>query len=334
MYSIVQDKNRILTFDFLKGLGIILVVLGHITRNHNLFNCIFVFHMPLFFFISGMLYKEKERFVYKQFKSLMLPYFIFSILSFLYWYFIELKFRTKQEGTSTFEQLTNIVYPMNMDGSYEFNAVLWFLPCLFITSLSYHLFRCITSKTTYTLILLGVIVLLASLIKLKIPLYISELFCALPFYICGVLFNKYKNRWSSTHKMNRIIIGLVILLMVFSIVIFCSIRNDMKNGLYSHGYVAFFIIAISVILGLYGIVANIQRANMLQWFGINSLCIMLIHEPIKRIIIKLYSMLISSDVDIVRESWVHSIIMLIIIIAIVSVFTILINKYARFVLGK
>lgn len=47
------DSNRIVSFDILKGVGILLVILGHIEIPYMLKIVIYSFHMPLFFFVSG-----------------------------------------------------------------------------------------------------------------------------------------------------------------------------------------------------------------------------------------------------------------------------------------
>ncbi len=332
----IDHSNRIATYDFLKGIGILLVVLGHITHNDMLWRSIFAFHMPLFFFLSGILYKDKEQFVYKQLKALMFPYFVFSILSFLYWYFIELRFRELKDGTNVLDQLINIIFPMNIEGSYEFNAVLWFLPCLFVTSLSYHFYQRLDIKKYSDLILLLLSLLCASFIKIKLPFFISEMFCSLPFYICGAILNKNKNQLSllTEKKIPCMITGLVLLPVVFFIVITFFVRTNMKTGFYSHGYAVAFICALALVFGLYLLVRELKKQRVLQWLGMNSLCIMLIHEPIKRIIIKVYSVLLSQDVDYIRESIWHSMVLLLIIVTIVSLITIVINKYANFLLGK
>ena len=46
--------------DIAKGIGIILVVLGHANLNMVLTNIIYLFHMPLFIFISGYLDKDQR----------------------------------------------------------------------------------------------------------------------------------------------------------------------------------------------------------------------------------------------------------------------------------
>lgn len=44
--------KRIEYIDILKGIGIILVVLGHVTQDKQVFQLIYAFHMPLFFFVG------------------------------------------------------------------------------------------------------------------------------------------------------------------------------------------------------------------------------------------------------------------------------------------
>lgn len=48
--------KRIEYLDYAKGIGIILVVLGHILIKGNIKIYIYSFHMPLFFIISGYLF--------------------------------------------------------------------------------------------------------------------------------------------------------------------------------------------------------------------------------------------------------------------------------------
>lgn len=51
------DSNRIVSFDILKGGGILLVILGHIQIPYMLKTVIYSFHMPLFFFVSGCFFR-------------------------------------------------------------------------------------------------------------------------------------------------------------------------------------------------------------------------------------------------------------------------------------
>ena len=85
--EIKTKKNRIDYFDIAKGMGMILVIIGHMPlKNRYLINFIYSFHMPLFFIISGYFfkYRENKECIKNIFKKLILPYFITCILIILY----------------------------------------------------------------------------------------------------------------------------------------------------------------------------------------------------------------------------------------------------------
>lgn len=75
----LKDRDR--TLDLLKGVGIILMVLGHMHFNASFERYIFGFHMPLFFVVSGYLYNNKRtlgKTILEKAKSLLIPYFVFG----------------------------------------------------------------------------------------------------------------------------------------------------------------------------------------------------------------------------------------------------------------
>ena len=84
-----MNNKRFEWIDILKGIGIILVVVGHsnfsfakATTAMFIQKYIYSFHMPLFFFVSGYLFvKDKysnfKRFLRVKTKTLMIPYFFF-----------------------------------------------------------------------------------------------------------------------------------------------------------------------------------------------------------------------------------------------------------------
>src|SRR5690242_21649611 len=85
--------------DFAKGLGISLVVFGHTLRgliHSNVMTWtsttsfvdawIYAFHMPLFFFLSGLfLFRSKEKpwkeFIWDKIRGLAYPYFVWSAVT-------------------------------------------------------------------------------------------------------------------------------------------------------------------------------------------------------------------------------------------------------------
>lgn len=94
----VKIKPRLSVIDLLKGVGIFLVVLGHalgglIDANvtplidwfRPLFAVIYMFHMPLFFFISGLfvskrIYSSVSQFKKSLFNKIVWPYILWSVI--------------------------------------------------------------------------------------------------------------------------------------------------------------------------------------------------------------------------------------------------------------
>lgn len=138
-----MTKQRDNVLDILRGIGMILVVFAH-TYIGELTGKIYLFHMPLFFIASGCMYAiGKGGTIRGKARSLLIPYFAFSLLSFAYWWLIESRFRP-MPTLGVFgehfdflgivgQQFLNIFIAINGEKSFIYNVVLWFLPCLFAT---------------------------------------------------------------------------------------------------------------------------------------------------------------------------------------------------------
>lgn len=136
------------TLDILKGIGIFLVVMGHTAKGMSA-HWIYLFHMPLFFMVAGCMYAiGKGGDIKRKVKSLVVPYFVFSLLSFAYWWLVEMRFRPMDDKTINSDLLAGLSIPMqqfaniflaaNFDHSFLYNVPLWFLPCLFVAHIIYH----------------------------------------------------------------------------------------------------------------------------------------------------------------------------------------------------
>lgn len=84
----IRMKQNFSHIDVAKGFGILLVVLGHnVIVGYELHRIIFSFHVPLFFFLSGLFFSPEIAFsqlLMNKTKSLLKPYAIFMILGSLY----------------------------------------------------------------------------------------------------------------------------------------------------------------------------------------------------------------------------------------------------------
>jgi fucose 4-O-acetylase-like acetyltransferase len=137
-----QVTLRNSTIDIAKGLGIILVVFGHnwvvLHEKGELFRVIFSFHVPLFFFLSGIFIKESsslKHFVSSRFHSLLKPYFV--ILSLLGLVKVNFEFLKTGSIDSASGYFQGVLYGVGRTIDW---VPLWFLPNLFIASFAALLF--------------------------------------------------------------------------------------------------------------------------------------------------------------------------------------------------
>lgn len=137
-------SKRIEFIDIARGIGILLVVLGHNDFGYIspfAHQVIYSFHMPLFFFLSGYFLNAATGFgdfVVKRFNSLLKPYYftIFMV------YFMSISFGIMGFQTA----LRRIVKSLYASGYYLDWVQLWFLPHLFVVSLYAFVFYKLTAR--------------------------------------------------------------------------------------------------------------------------------------------------------------------------------------------
>jgi fucose 4-O-acetylase-like acetyltransferase len=139
-------KARIDWVDYAKGLGIVLVVIGHTLRGeitsakgsdlslaHQIDAWIYAFHMPMFFFLSGLFArslrnKTPQDFFDSRWTILVHPYLLWSLII---------------HGTRTIAGMTNASWPQFLANfwkvSYEPIGIFWFLYVLCLISSLYYL---------------------------------------------------------------------------------------------------------------------------------------------------------------------------------------------------
>src|SRR5829696_9860797 len=137
-------SKRIEYLDIAKGIGILLVVLGHNDFEViSLFiqRLIYSFHMPLFFFLSGYFINSSVPFFdffKKRFNALLKPFFFTIFLI----YFTSVSFEKMGFNMAIMRTIKSLYG----SGHYLDWVQLWFLPHLFVVSLYAFLFISVMSR--------------------------------------------------------------------------------------------------------------------------------------------------------------------------------------------
>ena len=129
------------TFDIMKGISIIAVIIGHCPIPGPLMKSIFAWHLPLFFFVSGYIFKQTtfETSVTKNAKALIKPYLVTCAVYIIY---ICLIIFLGDSSVSVADSIFNIVYGSacnyGIPGTEHAIGVIWFLLSLFWARLTYN----------------------------------------------------------------------------------------------------------------------------------------------------------------------------------------------------
>ncbi len=182
-------KKRLDYIDTLKAIGILLVILGHISNPGTKF--IYSFHMPLFFIISGFFIKfdiSFKKFITSDIKRLIVPYFIFSIFGVC----VETikRFALHRPILDYVHEIKAVF--IYMDFQHLINSyanILWFLPALFFARLLLYL---IHKNIKNILLQIGLIIFLfIAGLYLELPFALDEAMNALLFVFVGNMYFKY-----------------------------------------------------------------------------------------------------------------------------------------------
>lgn len=185
--------KRISWIDTAKGIGISFVVLGHYIQTLYVrsgggefaFYWIYSFHMPLFFFLSGLVYKHKKwnDFLQGLLKNLLIPTIVFSILYFLYKALI-IKENIDWWGIIVCDR-------------HSYMHLYWFMWSLFWTKLLYYIIHSFIQSPKIILGLSIVVLYVCFFLKLnefliRMPLCLGNVPYVFVFYAVGVVIHNYK----------------------------------------------------------------------------------------------------------------------------------------------
>lgn len=319
-------KDRIGYLDIIKGIGIFFVVFGHITHNSILREYIYNFHMPLFFFVSGLLHKPNlsfKDFIKKKIKSIYIPYILFFSITFLYWVFIERYVRGAEY--SIIHQLIGLPYGTYQGFHLNFNGALWFLPCLFITELLFYPISKINDKFgIVSFILLSYII--GTVLRTNninyLPFGLHTAFFALIFYGIGYLSKNMPEKLITATGVYQ----YLLLIFYFTIQIITIGEYYSNIFICTLPYIPIALIGIMLYLTLS---IKIKRNKLIEYIGKNSLVILAFQEPVYRAIIFVFSKVFNQEIEFLRNNLLYSFIITIVSISTIVPAIYLYNRYIR-----
>lgn len=282
---------RINSIDILRGIGIILVVLGHAPIDKNVLEYIYNFHMPLFFFISGYLFnlnqdKKFNNFFSNKFKGLIKVYFYSYIVSIAIW----IMFNIIQFGDFNID--LNIVvkeFILAKRNQIRFNGALWFLPALFVTEVTFYTLKKILKLDVWVLVI-TIYLSYVGLLKYKtmasvntLPFTLDAVMWLIFFYNIGYLVKKYLSNFEvkNAYKWSSVVLGIPSFILLINLNKYYSIIDYFYGiGAIKLKFTFVILTQISGILFYYGIALILKKCSILEYIGRKSVFAFTLHLPL------------------------------------------------------
>jgi polysaccharide biosynthesis protein PslL len=304
--------NRNTTIDVAKGIGIILVVFGHnwivLHDKGEIFRIIFSFHVPLFFFLSGIFLKESSElrpFLWSRAETLLKPYFvILTALGTLQLLLAIIK-RTVDIRNSQF--LLGIIYGSGKTISW---APLWFLPHLFI-ALTFSLIIIKISRNKSWLTFISILFLIIgihfittfwhlnpasnSFIEINHLPGLPWSIDLLPITSAFIIFGYLLRDWAQKIVFNKI--GCLISIVIFGgLHYYFNETIDLNYRIYTSAVVSTIQAGIGIYLTI-NLASLIQKYSifrkLLAYLGSGTLFILIFHDTIQINVFELLSKVIN-----------------------------------------
>lgn len=278
-----RDKS----IDIAKGIGIILVVIGHVTSPvmldndilQQIYRGLYTFHMPLFFLLAGVSYglashKVKigggiQHFIKRRFLRLMVPYFTWALI------YTPVKMIMKEYVRfKTNANPLTLLLGNNPDGE------LWFLYVLFLLNVIAVIL--INNKNALYWMSGGLAIsAVSSFIPTSVAypgISLSFSLYQVGFFFAGVWLGLEKSRFESL-KQSFVICISGIAFVMFQIALFR--HQEIESFRIIAG-----IAGVLVVIGISTLIERIAVGEKLCWLGVRSMQIFILHAPMLIVIRK------------------------------------------------
>lgn len=291
----MADKSRNIVIDYMKGIGILLMMLCHVFYSHNPW--VYSFHMPLFIILAGYFAHVRttetvdREFIIKSAKRLLLPFVVTSIML-ICWSLVHAI--PKHHMGYVWCQVACLFWACGDEIFTRFGVIgawlMWFLISLFwCRIIFYYLAGFLRSRldkyADELLIIICLALAFASISLHKVvgifPWGIFQGVSMLPFYAAGYYYRHHQIHWS--------VKSLFILLWLIAV---CYSNLDVASFRYDHylldvaggcgGTYFLYLVLNQIAIWSEKWNRNIKKYfcqySLVYWCGINSVLVLCMHS--------------------------------------------------------
>lgn len=328
--------KRLAEFDVLKGIGILLVVLGHTTISDPLKYMIYCFHMPLFVAVSGYFFHPKApgAFLVKTFKRLMVLWAFFAFLNVLIDFAMQLVATRSVAGALS--MTASSIVPLNEYCNLLYRSI-WFLVMLFVCM---NVYNCLTHYLSrlWLHVVVGLVYLTGFALQfvVNVPFFIDSALSVLLFYHVGAVIGAYNKEtmqdFQQRHVSVPVFLGFCVAMAVLLyLAVFLKAFFSFKENIFP---VWAPVLSLSLTGVLYFIVAWLCRRpafrpieGFLSRCGLYSLCILGFHRQFMDVFYIIFSRFQ------IQSAAIQTLIYLVVSIPLILLLSRLLERYAPVLIG-
>ncbi len=325
------EGRRIEWLDMLGGIAVLSVFIQH-SKTPLITRLILAVHMPLFFFVAGVLHKSRGEhtadcrdYIRKKFRHIMVPWMLWFLIDFLITAVICIANETMEVGS----------FFASMGRSLLFFDTFWFLPCFFLAECLFHWLQSVHGGGTpakdccWMILFFGASWLENQLVPYRLFFQLDTCLMALGLLFSGSLFQGITANWTPKPK-TFLLAGLAAGAAGTGLVLlngesnFMMYANDYGNYLYA--VPAALLLTVSLVCLLKW--APWLPKRYLMFLRKNSLLLFPFHMELLRIV----NLVLPDSIQ--NNLWIYSACCLTVIHVTMYPFCCLVNRYVPVLGGK
>lgn len=325
-----HDNLRLSAIDTAKGIAVLLVLFHHLFCHYGISTTIssFVidiitsFHVPVFFFISGMLFSRKrdfKEFFLNKCRKLLLPFFFFYTISLCFVLgLLLIGFDIPYLRNVSY---LRIICDFWTNSCLWVNIPLWFFPSMFFSSIFFYVVTSVNNSyikysIAFTMVMVGCIL---SILECNLPLGISSALTCMSFMVAGNIYGF----WSKNHSIKQV--HIVCLVLVYITLFFINRDFGWMRNFFLNPIAAIGSGIIGSVLLISACRITTTKGAFFTFCGRNSLFFFSMHYLFLRLNAK-----ILSKINFVEIEMILNFILMVIMCIIISV---CLKKYLPFMWG-
>jgi fucose 4-O-acetylase-like acetyltransferase len=303
-------------------------VLGHSLQQDmpiesGMRDLIYIFHMPLFFFVSGYLFNVKgdfKAYMQKNIYSLLIPYVFLNVVAFILWLPVYI-----HGNHDVLEKIVNFV----IGDSHAPAGPAWFLLCLFWVRIGAYWLHRVDTKIQVVAIIFCCI--LSYYFPIRLYWCLDSTFMALPFFMVGVYFKTFEKEGYLKFKFS--IFTLFIFLFATIGISLLQENTDVNYRIMGLYPLLYFPGAIIGVLFVYNGSLLIKDENrLISVFASGSIIIMGLHGCFNSYLCAPFGVMLPLTIT---DHWAYPVVMSLLVLFVMYYPILFIQKYfSRFIGGR